>query len=238
MTGTWSRRSRRSLAGLRCRQLAGALPALGRAVRWQPVPVVAVGAVLLLWWRDESLLRGSGSVWLLRAVALGLAAAVPFALDDRSRRTVGAAPTGLAARSLAVLGLAVVPAALVWAAACGWVTVRSSRPVPAAALTLEAAGVTAAAVAVALALVRWRDVDEPGAVTAPVVLALGLVLPRLPSWAALVTEPGPGWTATHLRWAALLALAVGAGAAAVADPGRRRARRARLPWPAWASSSP
>jgi len=228
----------RRTATLRRRQLAAASPALVRAVRWQPVQVVAVGVVLLLWWRDDSVVSGSGSLWLLRSVALALAAAVPFALDDRSRRTVAAAPTALAARSMAALGLAVVPAAVVWAAVCAWVAVRGSRPVPVAALTLEAVGVTAVAAAAALALVGWREVDEPGAVTAPVVLALGLVLPRLPGWAALVTEPGPGWAAAHLRWAALLALAVGAGSLAVADPGRRRAALPRLPWRAWASSSP
>ena len=215
-----------------------ALPALVRAVRWQPVPAVAAGAVLLLWWRDQSVARGPESLWLLRAVALALAAAVPFALDDRSRRTVAAAPTSLAARTLAVLGLAVVPAAAVWAGACAWVAVRTAQPVPVAALTLEAAGVTAAAVAAALVLVRWREVDDPGALTAPLVLALGLLLPRLPSWAALVTEPGPGWTAAHLRWAAVLALALGAAAAAVTDPGRGRAPLPRLPWRVWASSSP
>lgn len=209
-----------------------------RAVRWQPVPVVAVGVVLLLWWRDDSVVSGSGSLWLLRAVALAVAAAVPFALDDRSRRTLAAAPTTLAVRTLAVLGLAVVPAGAVWVGACAWVMVRGSRPVPVAALTLEAAGLTAAAIAAALVLVRSRDVDEPGAVTAPVLLALGLLLPRLPDWAALVPEPGPGWSAAHLRWAALLALALGAGAVAVADPARRRAPLARLPWRAWASSSP
>ena len=222
----------------RPRLLVAALPALVRAVRWQPVPVVAVGVVLLLCWRDDTVVNGSGSLWLLRAVALALAAAVPFALDDRSRRTVAAAPTALAERTLAVLGLAVVPAVAVWAGACAWVAVRGPRPVPVAALTLEAAAVTAAAVAVALALVRWRDVDEPGAVTAPLVLALGLLVPRLPDWAALATEPGPGWAAAHLRWAALLALAVVVASAAVADPGRGRAPLPRLPWRAWASSSP
>ena len=228
----------RAAAGLRARQLVAAGPVLGRAVRWQPVPAVAVVAVLLLWWRDESVVSGAGSLWLLRAVALTLAAAVPFALDDRSRRTVGAVPTSLAARSVAALGFAVVPAAAAWAGACAWVTVRSSRPVPVAALSLEAAGVTAVAAAAALALVRWRSVDEPGAVTAPMVLALGLLLPRLPGWAALVPEPGPGWSAAHVRWAVVLALALGAGAAAVADPARGRAPLPRLPWRAWASSSP
>lgn len=228
----------RSAAALRCRQLTDAGPALVRAVRWQPVPVVAVGVVLLLWWRDSSVTSGSGSLWLLRAVALALAAAVPFALDDLSRRTVAAAPTPLAARTLAALGLAAVPAAAVWAAACAWVAVRGPGPVPVAELSLEAAGVTAAAVAAGLALVRWRGVDEPGALTAPVVLAMGLLLPRLPGWAALATEPGPGWAAAHVRWAAMLALTLAAAAVAVLDPGRGRAPLPRLPWRLWASSSP
>ena len=90
---------------------------------------------------------------------------------------------------------------------------------------------------IALALVRWREVDEPGAVTAPLVLALGLLLPRLPRWAALATEPGPGWTDAHLRWAVVLVLAVAAGAAAVSDPGRGRMSLPRHPRRAWASSS-
>jgi fluoroquinolone transport system permease protein len=226
------------VSALRWRQLAAAGPSIVRAVRWQPVPAVTGAVLLLLWWRDESVVRGSGSLWLLRAVALALAAAVPFALDDRSRRTVAAAPTGLAARTLAVLGLAVVPAAAVWAGACAWVAVRTAQPVPVAALTLEAGATTAAAVAVALVLVRWREVDDPGALTAPLVLALGLLLPRLPTWAALVTEPGPGWTASHLRWTAVLALAVGSATVAMLDPGRGRAPLRRLPWRAWASSSP
>ena len=226
---------RRRSGVLRYRRLLAALPALLRAVRWQPVPVVGAGAAALLWWRDDAVVHGSGSLWLLRAVALALAAAVPFALDDRSRRTVAAAPTVLATRTLAVLALAVVPAAAVWAGACTWVAVRGQQAVPVAALTLEACGVTATAVAVALVLVRWREVDDPGTVTAPLVMALGLLLPRLPRWAALVPDPGPGWGAAHLRWAALGALALGSCAVALTDPGGGRARLPRRRWRACAS---
>jgi hypothetical protein len=211
-----------AVGGLRGRQLRAAAPALVRAARWQPVLVVAVLAAALLLLRADDLTQPAGQVSLLRGVALLLAAAVPFGLDDGTRGTVAASPTPLWSRTAAALLAVVLPASLVWAAACTWALRRAEGAVPVGGLTLEAAALCAASTAVALALCRWRDVSEPGVLTAPVVVALGLGLPRLPRWAALSVPPGPAWGDAHLRWSAVLVAAVGVAALALADPGRPR----------------
>lgn len=207
---------------LRRRQLVAAAPALARAVRWQPVPVAGLLAAALLRWRAPDLDDPAAAVWLLRAVALLLAAAVPFALDDRSRTTLAASPTPLSSRTAGVLLVVTVPAALVWVAACAWVAGRTAVALPAGALTVEAVGLVSTTVGLALVLARWRDLTDPGAAVAPVVVGLGLLLPRLPTWATLTPLPGPDWSAAHQRWGLAAAVALVVCAAAVADPGRRR----------------
>lgn len=214
-----------AVAVVRGRQLPAVVPPLLRATRWQPVLLVAAVVPLLLWWTSDDLADTTVAVWLLRGVALLLAAALPFGLDDDSRGTVAASPTPLSARSTGALVVAALPGGLLWAATCTWVESRPGADVPVGGLTLEALALAAASTAVALSLCRWRDVTAPGALTAPVVAALGLVLPRLPPWAALVTPPGPDWAAAHLRWLALLALSGGVAAAALADPGRPARRQ-------------
>ena len=216
------------LVGVRGRQLRAGVPWLLRAVRWQPLLVVAVLTAALLLVRSGDLDDPAPALWLLRVVALMLAAALPFGLDDSSRGTVAASPTPLSARTAGALLVVVLPAALVWAAACTWVVSRPGAAVPVGGLTLEAVALGAASTAAALSLCRWRDVTDPGVLTAPVVVALGLVLPRLPRWAALAVPAGPGWGAAHLRWLAVLAVSVVVAYVALSDPGRpRRAGRGR-----------
>ena len=126
-----------------------------RAVRWQPVPVVAaLTAVLLVVARATSVDRGPGRLWLLRAVALVLAAAVPFALDDRLAAHGRRVPDHRSlARTLAVLRARRGPCRRrAGRARAPGLRSATGAAVPVAALTLEAAGVTAAAVAAALAL--------------------------------------------------------------------------------------
>ena len=216
------------VAWLRCRQLRAAAAPLLRSVRWQPVLLVGGLAAGLLWWRWGDLGDPTVSLWLLRGVALMLAAAVPFGLDDGSRGTLAASPTPLSSRTAGALLVVVLPAAAVWAAACAAVS-RQATGLPLLGLTLEAMALCCASTAAGLALARWRDAPEPGALTAPAVVVLGLVLPQLPRWAAVVVGPGPDWQAAHLRWAAVLALAVAVSCAAVADPGRGGATRPRWP---------
>jgi fluoroquinolone transport system permease protein len=206
----------------RTTQLKALAPALLRSVRWQPVLVSALASALLLWWQFDAAATPPNTVWLLRAVALLLAVGVAFALDDKTRPTLAAVPTPLWWRVVVGLIGVAAPAGLAWCAALAWVGWRVHGDVPAAALTLEAAALATLVLAVAGGLARWRGTSDPGAVTAPVMLALGLLLPQLPRWVALVVPPGPAWDPAHVRWAMLLTIAVAVLALSLRDPAAPR----------------
>ncbi len=205
-------------------QLRELAPALARAVRWQPVPAAAVVAALVLWWRSDRPTTAGDAVWMPRIVALLLAVALSFALDDRTRTSLGGVPAPPWWRAAVRLVVAGVPALVAWAVALVWVDHRVGGGVPVAGLCLEAAALAAVAVAASAALARWRDVAEPGAVVAPAVLVSSLVLLQLPPRFALAVSPGPEWVGAQRRWAVLLAVAVVVTTAALRDPA------ARPPW--------
>ncbi len=154
-------------------QLRTLAPFLVRVVRWQPIPVAALLSGLLIWSQYDAVTSPSHAVWVLRGVALLLAAAVPFGLDDRTRATLAAVPTPLWWRAGLRLGAVLVPAALVWAAALALVVGRVEGSLPATGLTLEAGALLVTVLAVAGGLARWRGVTDPGTVTSPVVVAAG-----------------------------------------------------------------
>lgn len=210
----------------RATQLRALTPALLRAVRWQPMPAAAIASVLLLWWQHDRTVDPTGAVWMLRAVGLVLAAGMAFALDDRTRPTMAAVPTPLWWRAAVQLIGVAAPAALAWCAALVWMERRVDGAVPAAGLSLEAMTLAAVVLAVAGGLARWRGITDPGTVTAPAMLALGLLLPQLPGRVALVILPGPGWDSAHVRWALLLAVAFAALTLSLRDPAASRPR----PW--------
>lgn len=212
----------------RLRQLRELRPALARAVRWQPVPVAAAVAVLVLWWRAAQPPSPGDPVWMPRIAALLLAVALSFALDDPTRTSLGGVPTPPWWRGAVRLVLAGVPAVAAWVVSLVWVQHRVAGAVPVGALSLEAAALAAVAVAVSAALARWRDVAEPGVVVAPAVLVSALLVLQLPPRFALAETPGPEWAAAHQRWAVLLALGVLVTAAALRDPAARRLRGRRL----------
>jgi hypothetical protein len=207
-------------------QLREAAPALTRAVRWQPVPAAVVVAALVLWWRSDRPPTAGDAVWMPRMVALLLAVALSFALDDRTRTTLGGVPAPPWWRAAVRLVVAGVPALVAWVVALVWVDHRVDVGVPVAGLCLEAATLAAVAVAASAALARWRDIPEPGAVVAPAVLVSSLVLLQLPPRFALAVSPGPEWAAAHRRWAVLLAVAVVVVTAALRDPAARPPLRA------------
>lgn len=211
MTGTWTRAA----------QLRALAAPLVRAVHWQPVPVAAAMASALLWWQDDRMADPTRAVWMLRAVALLLAVGVAFALDDRTRSLLGAVPTPLWWRAAVRLLVVGAPAALVWLISLSWVGARSAGALPAAALSLEALTLAAVVTALAGGLARWRAVPDPGTVAAPVLLAVGLLLPQLPEHVGLAVLPGPGWDAAHVRWSVLLAAAAVVLAVSLRDPAAR-----------------
>ena len=86
------------------------------------------------------------------------------------------------------------------------------------ALSLEAAAITAAVLAVAATLARWPGLPDPGVVAGPVLAAFAFGVPGLPHRVALTLLPGPGWEAAHLRWAGLLLVALAGLGVAVRDP--------------------
>ncbi len=208
-------------------QLRELAPALARAVRWQPVPAAAVVAALVLWWRSDRPPTAGDAVWMPRIVALLLAVALSFALDDRTRSSLGGVPAPPWWRAAVLLVVAGVPAIGAWAMALVWVDHRVGGGVPVAGLCLEAAALVAAAVAAAASLARWWDVAEPGAVVAPALLVTSLLLLQLPPRIALAVATGPDWADAHRRWAVLLAVAVVVTTAALRDPAARPPWRSR-----------
>lgn len=213
------------MTGTRAAQLRALGPPLVRAVRWQPLPVGAALAVLLLWWQDDQMAQATSAVWLLRSVALLLSVGVAFALDDRTRPLLAAVPTPLWWRAGVRLAGVVLPAGVAWSVALVWAEHRAAGGVPAGGLSIEAATLTASVTALAAGLARWRGTVDPGTVTAPAVLAAGLLLPQLPDAVALAVLPGPDWQAAHVRWSAVLVVAAAGLALSLRDPAARPLRR-------------
>jgi fluoroquinolone transport system permease protein len=205
---------------MRTRQLRQLAPALLRSVRWQPTLAGAGIAAVVLGVRRDHLGHPAQSLTVLRVVALLLALGVAFALDDRSRRTVQSVPSPAWWRAAWQASVALAPAVAAWVAALSWVSTRTGD-LPVLGLSLEAAALVALGLALAAGLVRWRDLVDPGTVAGPVLLVSALMIAQLPERFALMVRPGPGWTAAHLRWSALLAVAVAVTVLAVRDPAAR-----------------
>jgi hypothetical protein len=211
---------------MRTRQLGQLAPALLRSVRWQPTVAGAGIAAVVMGVRRDHLGNPAQSITVLRVVALLLAVGVAFALDDRSRRTVQSVPSPAWWRAAGQASVAMVPAVAAWVAAVGWISTRTGD-LPVLTLSLEAAALVAVGLAMAAGLVRWRDLVDPGTVAGPVLLVSGPMIAQLPDGVALMVGPGPGWTAAHLRWSALLAAAVTVVLLAVRDPAARSPFRRR-----------
>ena len=192
-----------------------------RATRWVPVAVgAAVGLAIVL--VPEALttkLTGAQLTDLLRIAATCLALGAAFLLDDPATRSTPAVPTSRLARNLVRVLIALPAMALCWAVTLGLARATARHPaagidpagqhLPGAALTLEAATLVAAAVALAAATARFNSDGNTGVFTAPAVLLLVAVSWFLPHRWAIVVPPGdPQWTSAHHRWAALLAVAL------------------------------
>lgn len=199
-----------------------ARPVLRPAV-WLPLLAALLVPVVAYRGLDDghalAVLRGSGV--LLACAWLG-------AGDDPSGEVLAAAPVPFAHRCLArfaVAGALVVPA---WTAVALLVHLRDPW-LPVAAVGLESLALTACGLAIVAGLRAWRDVHRPAhpaALGLLLVVALAQAAPR--RYALSLDQTwGPPWAAAHVRWAALLGLALAVLVVALRDPGRARRRRPR-----------
>jgi hypothetical protein len=174
----------------------------------------ALGAAILL--VPEALtarLTDTHLTSLARISAICVALGAAFLLDDPATRSTPTVPTSRLARNLVRVTLAGPAVALWWTLTVGLAKTTghhaAAAHLPVAALTLEAATLVTAALALA-AIAQRRTADgNTGVIAAPAVLLLAAVAWFLPYPVALLLTPtDPHWTASHYRWAAVLATAL------------------------------
>ncbi|MCN9244186.1 ABC transporter [Streptomyces sp. RY43-2] len=199
---------------------------MGRSLPWG-VLGAAAGLGPVLGWFTRLTQEGVGTalaVFLLRVAAVGLALGLAFLLDDPARDTTAVVPIRRVVRSGVRLVLVAPLAASSWAAALLLVPERI-RP-PAGDLTLEAAALVVLALSGAACAVRFSDTPRPGVAVAGTLLTCTLLATLLPTSGALfVQADAASWAVAHQRWAALLTLALLAGAALQSEPVRKHRLR-------------
>lgn len=190
-----------------------------RAVPWTRLVLALITLAALL----EVVRRWPWTMWPLQACAVGLvAAAGAWCLDEPGAAVVDAAPRSLgwrtAGRSIALGAVLAAWLALVW-----WS--RDSLFGHAADVALQ--GV--AALVLVSALVTWArsgGVTTPGTTAAttvvPTAAFLGLVRPFAEEVPFFPYGPDDDWALSRGLWAALLAVGITVGLAALADTRWRR----------------
>jgi hypothetical protein len=201
---------------------------------------VALGPVLMLLFRPDEYGSPAEFVIGVRVSAVLLAVGAAFLWDEPARAITDAMPVRVRSRRAARFALYLPAAAATWALllfaarAIGSTSelVRASDAgarisIPNLALSLEVAGMVAAAVALAaIAGRRARGVDA-GLVASPLVLALATVVVLLPSrMAMIVLDPADErWAMVNRRWWWVLAGGAIAAILASRDPASRRLLR-------------
>jgi hypothetical protein len=194
-------------------------------VRWTPtVLCLGLGLVVLAINISPAVTGPQDLLIWLRATAVFGALSLAFLLDDPTEPTTEAVAVPLLYRRALRLALALPPVAVWWALALGFSARRLPRvPIPVAAVTLEAAALTALALALAAGCARWVPEGTGGVAAAPALLmsaVLAAVLPPPSEMFPLVD--GPAWTAAHVRWAIVGVAAVVVFIVASRGPGRQR----------------
>jgi hypothetical protein len=202
---------------MRTRSLFPLLRSTAHAVTWRPMVVgAALGlAVLLVPEALTARLTGTHLTTLARIAAICVALGAAFLLDDPATGSIPAVPIPRLARNLARVTLAVPAVALWWTLTLGLAKTTghhaAAAHLPVAALTLEAATVLAAALALGAVAQRRSADGNSGVVAAPAVLLIATAAWLLPYPVALILTPAdPHWTASHYRWTVVLTIALGA----------------------------
>ncbi|WP_416976228.1 ABC transporter [Streptomyces sp. T028] len=142
-------------------------------------------------------------MFVLRLTALTGALGLAFLLDDPARNTSAATPIARPVRTALRLAMT-IPLTAVWWATALLLIPSPTRP-PLLPVTLQAAAIIAAALALATVAVRFTDSPEVGRRTATRMLTATAVAILTPNrWGLLATPADPWWEPTQLRWAAVL----------------------------------
>ena len=185
---------------------------------------LAIAAVPVLF---SSHLSAEVLVNLVRVAALCGAVGMAFVLDDPARHTTGVPPVPRPLRQ-ALRAAVVLPAVVAWWAALLAVLRAGADPgpwaaLPSGAVTVEAGALSALALALAAATVRFSALRVPGPAVAGAVLALPVMAGALlPPRFALFVRPGdPRWDDAHVLWAGVLATVLTAWLVCAPEPRRR-----------------
>lgn len=202
-----------STATLRLRQARLLAAPTARTIAWPALLGGGlVGLVLVVAGRLGSADAAPLARWPgLAALALCLGAA--WLLDDAASLTVACTPTPLALRRLMLIALALPLLGGLWAVELWYATGGAGHalfgPAARGALSLEFAAMLTFALAVSALALRVMPESRGGFAGIVAPFALLTLAAALPARWTLLALPGDGaWTASHLRWAAILAVGV------------------------------
>jgi len=213
-----------------------------RAIRWQPLLGAAGAAAVLVFLTTRTRFVfgapvpdvGERILWL-RMGAILLAMGAAFLLDDPSEETTRHVPTTMLSRRLIRAALAFPIIAAAWAVLL-WTALHASivkQPFPIAALTLEAVGLVAVTLALAVGLRAFVPERLGGVAAAPALLVVvgamyGLqYLPGHQLLFPLDPTDRVTWSQAHDLWRFVALGALLTLVALSLDPGRRSVRRLR-----------
>jgi hypothetical protein len=185
------------------------------AIVWLPAIVAGVaGAALVIALHDRE------AATPLEAVAILLASAAGFALDDPAAEILAASPTTLRRRRITRLALLGSPIVLAWFALVVWQGPASWAETW--ALTAMFAGLLGLSLSIAGVAARRSPSGRGGVVAAPglfVLLIASTLIP--PRWRPLPMGDVPGgWTPIYIRWCVAAAIGLLVSLWSSRDPAR------------------
>ena len=205
-----------------------------RSVRWKPVLGGAAVGFIVLYQYSGALATSSTTVIVpLRMAAVVLCLGSVFLFDDPAAVTVAAVPAPLRYRRALRFLLAVPLITVAWMGQLIYVTtlIHEEPPDPLTiwSLTLELIAMMMMGLAIAALATRWVSEGLGGVAAGPTLLVILGAASFLPHrWTMF---PGsivdPEWSAAHVRWAVVAAVAVLLLAFFSRDPAARRLRLVR-----------
>ncbi len=226
--------------GVRSLQMLLLVRPTARTIRWLALAGGVVATQLVIWAVKSELSREVPiPLTPLRMAAVLLCLGAAFTLDDDAGATVEPSVASLIVRRGIRLALALPVLGVAWGVALLTASrlaasgVRTApvvpRPLPIAALTLEASAMLAVTLAAAAVGTRSLGHGKGGVAAGPALLAFVLTMASIqPYWPLFPNAPfEPGWAAAHARWALILVAAIVVLAGCSLDPARRLRMRRR-----------